>query len=244
MTGPSIIIYKDKSTLRNGVLAQFYTWAGDKPPDYLEKLKPIKTEIHPWINFVWYDRPSPGVPSEFFAVVWKAYIYIPRTGQYRFYVTTDDGTRLWIDDKLIIDAWKDQPPTTYVSEPLMLEKGYHRLKYYFYNRYVFAEAVLGWIPPAGEPGVIPPEYFWISIGDKIVFKGLPDKYGIEISCSDGIKKCISRRGVCSIKVSWDEGPIAGIVKVLDDKGEIIHRSPREMLLWPGDEITIMVGSTC
>ncbi|WFO76384.1 beta-glucosidase [Desulfurococcaceae archaeon MEX13E-LK6-19] len=234
------MVYKVKNGAKQGLLVRFYTWHGDNPPEELEKLKPIKEDVHPWINFVWWDNPAPGVPSEFFAVMWKGFIYIPRTGEYRFYVTTDDGSRLWIDDTLVIDAWKDQPPTTYVSEPIMLNSGYHRLKYYFYNRYAFAEAVLGWIPPVGEPGVIPSEYFRFCSGDKIRFIGLPDDYAIEVVTKEFTRKCYSVGKICDIGISWNEIPLKARLRIYDENGELIHESPSEMELWGGDEVKIMI----
>ncbi|MCD6488108.1 MAG: beta-glucosidase [Desulfurococcales archaeon] len=237
------MIYKVRNGLREGLVTRFYTWHGEKPPEDLESVKPIREEIHPWINYVWWDNPAPGVPSEFFAIMWKGFLYIPRTGEYRFYLTSDDGSRLWIDGQLVIDAWKDQPPTTYVSEPLMFEAGYHRIKYYFYNRYAFAEAVLGWIPPFGEPGVIPREYFKSHIEDSIKFSGLPEGYGVKIVSRDLEKLCMVKDRYCIIPVKWEELPIyARIVVFEKEPDNIVHRSPTELELWGGDEIKIILGS--
>ncbi len=244
MSRSSVILYKVRNGLKEGLLTHFYTWHGDKPPEELENLTPLKKEVTPWINFVWWDSPSPGVPSEFFAVMWKGFLYIPRTGEYRFYVTTDDGSRLWINDNLVIDAWKDQPPTTYVSEPILLEAGYHRLKYYFYNRYAFAEAVLGWIPPYGEPGVIGREYFKHVDTGKIKITGLPDEYFVEIISKETIKKCIPQARECVIDLKYEEMPFKGMIRVLEkDTGRIIHETVNEIELWGGDEIKMLISQT-
>ncbi len=70
----NVIIYKVRNGLREGLVARFYTWHGEKPPEDLESVKPIREEIHPWINYVWWDNPAPGVPSEFFAIMWKGFL--------------------------------------------------------------------------------------------------------------------------------------------------------------------------
>ena len=40
-----------------------------------------------------------------------SWIQPPVTGQFTFFVTADDGLRLWIDNQLIIDFWIDQGAT-------------------------------------------------------------------------------------------------------------------------------------
>ncbi len=242
MSKPNVIVYKVRSGLHSGLLTRYYTWHGEKPPEDLEALKHIREDVSPWINHVWWDSPAPGVPSEFFAVMWKGFLNIPRTGEYRFYVTSDDGSRLWIDGQLVINAWRDQPPTTYVSEPLHLEAGYHRLKYYFYNRYAFAEAVLGWIPPIGEPGVIPREYFKHVVSDLVKFSGLPEGYVVEVVSEQSVKKCVPKARECSIKIGFEEMPFYAKLRIVDESTrEVVHESPGELEFWGGDEVKVIVG---
>ncbi len=241
MSVPRAVIIKVKEGLVPGIKTLYYKWSGEMPPDDLEKLEPLREDILPWINYTWWDKPAEGVPAEYFAIAWKGFIRVPHTGLYRFYVTTDDGSRVWIDDKLIIDAWKDQSPTTYVSEPIMLEAGYHRLKYYFYNRYKFAEAILGWIPPKGQAGVIPKEIYYYPISDTILFTDAPNGHIVEVLPAElPRKRCVSVHGICSVKTSFEEMPLKAIIRVLSPSGEIIHETGQPMLLWGGDEIKISI----
>src|SRR4051794_28156314 len=46
----------------------------------------------------WHGRPPPT-----FGVVWTGYITITRADQYRFSTTSDDGSRLFVDDRLVVD---------------------------------------------------------------------------------------------------------------------------------------------
>ncbi len=240
-----MLLYKVREGVKPGIKAYFYTWHGEKPPDTPEGLQAIREEVHSWINFVWWDNPAPGVPGEFFAVLWKGFLYIPETGVYRLYVTTDDGSRVWLDDELVIDAWMDQPPRTFFSKPLHLERGYHRLRYFFYNRYTFSEAILGWIPPegVGEAGVIPKEYYRYTDSEEVLFTGLPDEYGVEIldPVSGVSKKCFSVGNRCSVSLPYEEQPFYGRLRVLRRTGELLHETRENMEFWGGDEIRVMIG---
>lgn len=231
-----IALVKVKDGLVNGLKTYYYVWSGEKAPENPMDLKPVKEDVSSWINYVWWNSPSPGIPSEFYAILWKGYIEVDKPGMYRFYLTTDDGSRLWIDDKLVIDAWKDQPPTTYVSKPIYLSRGYHKLKYYFYNRYGFAEAVLGWIPPDGESSVIPREKLFYCIGNDVFFTNVPNEYVIEILPVDLEKIiCKAYKNICRIRVSEDEFPLEAIIRLYDQHGRIVYESRDKILIWGGDE---------
>jgi hypothetical protein len=58
------------------------------------------------------------------------------SGKWTFTVVSDDGVRLYIDDQLVIDAWKVQPPTTYTYSRTFDSAAAHRLRLeYFENEY-------------------------------------------------------------------------------------------------------------
>jgi hypothetical protein len=64
------------------------------------------------IDFDWgLGSPAPGVIfNDFFSARWtKTFQTIP--GLYRFFVTSDDGVRVWVNGNLILDNWRDQAAT-------------------------------------------------------------------------------------------------------------------------------------
>lgn len=55
------------------------------------------------------------VASDNFSVRWTRAITLEQ-GRYRFTTTVDDGVRLWVNDRLLIDKWFDQAATSYSAE--------------------------------------------------------------------------------------------------------------------------------
>ncbi|MGA9355658.1 MAG: glycoside hydrolase family 3 C-terminal domain-containing protein [Terriglobales bacterium] len=91
----------------------------------------VRTDGH--VAFKWGDGSYiDGGPTDHFSARWTGY-FVPNTsGEYKFYVSTDDGARLYLDDKNVIDDWHRHAETldTYVQQ---LEAGhaYHvRLEYF------------------------------------------------------------------------------------------------------------------
>lgn len=104
-----------------------------KMPDLKDLLKgePIKTIKTSEVNFGWGGSPAEGVPADHFATIAEGLVELLE-GDYLLNVTTDDGCRVWIDDKLVIeDAWKYQGPTLY-SRTLKLG-GKHKIRVEHYE---------------------------------------------------------------------------------------------------------------
>lgn len=57
----------------------------------------------------------PGGPSDKFATVAEGTFTVP-AGEYTLDVTTDDGIRVWVDGKLVLESWKHQGPTPYSTD--------------------------------------------------------------------------------------------------------------------------------
>jgi hypothetical protein len=66
------------------------------------------------------------VPADHFATLATAQIELP-AGKYDVRTTSDDGVRLWIDGKPVIENWTWHGPTEDRAE-VRLEKGSHTLR--------------------------------------------------------------------------------------------------------------------
>jgi hypothetical protein len=84
------------------------------------------------IDFNWgTGSPAPEISSDQFSVRWTA----KRTfeaGTYRFHALTDDGVRVWVDGRLIVDQWHDYPLGHYQAE-VHLSAGQHDIKVEYYE---------------------------------------------------------------------------------------------------------------
>jgi hypothetical protein len=58
------------------------------------------------VNFAWgTGRPAATVGPETFSVRWSGRLLPVSDGAYTFFLSSDDGARLWIDGVLVIDDW-------------------------------------------------------------------------------------------------------------------------------------------
>src|SRR6266478_6636022 len=89
-----------------------------------EKLEgsPAVVRIDPQVNFNFGAADSlPEIGKEHFSARWSGFLTPKTAGTYQLGVTGDDGYRLWLDGKLLIDHWSAEPTTTRTEE-VKLEK--------------------------------------------------------------------------------------------------------------------------
>lgn len=106
------------------------------------------------INFNWGNgTPVPGVtPADNFSARWTRTLdLVP--GRYRFAVTSDDGVRLWVDNRLLIDRWYDHAAESYEAE-LDWPGGAVPVRLDYYERAGLARVSLSWsrLGTAGDTG--------------------------------------------------------------------------------------------
>lgn len=106
---------------------------------------PVKTKIDPKIDFDWGDNAPHGLDPDNFSVRWTATLHAPYSGWYTIGENCDDGVRLYIDDQLIIDAWKPVNSLFIKHGRVYLEKGKaHTIKVEYAERGGRALAKIGW----------------------------------------------------------------------------------------------------
>lgn len=95
------------------------------------------------LNFDWgYESPLTGINQDGFSVRWSRSLQLP-AGDYRFTVTVDDGVRLIVGDRTLIDFWQAQTATTY-SQITYLDGSAVTVRMEYYEETGQAQARLTW----------------------------------------------------------------------------------------------------
>lgn len=69
---------------------------------------PVLTRVDPTIDFNWGGgSPATGLPSDGFSVRWTGEVEARSTETYTFYLSHDDGARLWVNNVQVINNWTD-----------------------------------------------------------------------------------------------------------------------------------------
>lgn len=96
------------------------------------------------IDFNWEgDSPHPAVNPDHFSVRWTRTLGFT-AGVYRFFASVDDGVRVWVDDQLVIDAWKDQAQPNTSTGDIYLPAGLHTIVVEYYEHTGGASAHVWW----------------------------------------------------------------------------------------------------
>jgi hypothetical protein len=113
-------------------------------------------QIDTTINFNWGTaRPNREVNADNFSVRWQGKIEPRATGEYTFFVNSDNGRRLWVNDQIIIDKWIDDYDIEY-SGKLSLQAGQrYNIKLEYFESTGGAYCRLEWISPQQLREIVP-----------------------------------------------------------------------------------------
>jgi hypothetical protein len=98
-------------------------WAN---PDLLGQPVLVRDDLQ--IDFDWQmESPDPSIPSDRFSASWTRTAFLEE-GIYRFRALADDGLRIWVDGRLILDAWSDREQQEMTVDHVMAGAGAHTIR--------------------------------------------------------------------------------------------------------------------
>ena len=119
----------------------------------LRRMKPVGTVYTLSLN-VWPQRFDEGFPNisdrfEWFAIEYTGKFWIEKPGQYKFSLLADDGAKLFINDKIVIDN-DGVHVAEAVSAAATLSRGVHDIKIEYFQGPRFTVALVMAIAPPEE----------------------------------------------------------------------------------------------
>lgn len=119
---------------------------------------PVLVRTDSTINFNWDDDgPGHGVTATYFSARWTGQLTPPVTGNYQFVTESNNGIRVWVGDRLVIDNWISHSTTTNTSSAVQLVSGTPvNLKVEYYQDGGVAISRLSWILPGATERVVIP----------------------------------------------------------------------------------------
>ncbi|HEV8196897.1 MAG TPA: glycoside hydrolase family 3 N-terminal domain-containing protein [Gemmatimonadales bacterium] len=111
---------------------------------------PRVRRVDPFIDFRWtLSAPDTSLASDWYSVRWTGRLIAPRTGVVRIGVEGNDGYRLYLDDRLLIDNWKKQSYRTTVKPVRLLRGRAYRIRLEYFESTGNARIRMVW--DAGRP---------------------------------------------------------------------------------------------
>ncbi|MES2730646.1 MAG: RICIN domain-containing protein [Bacteroidota bacterium] len=114
------------------------------------------TRIDPTVDFNWgANAPDASVQGNQFSVRWSGQVKPRYSGEYTFYVNSDNGRRLWINGQLIIDGWVNDWNKEYSGKSTLTANQLIDIKLEYFDDIGAASVKLEWQSASQSREVIP-----------------------------------------------------------------------------------------
>ncbi len=147
----------------NGLLGEYFRgeYFGEK----------VFSRIDRKIDFRWEGSPGPDIFDTDFSVRWTGKLLAPADGKYKFTVNVNDGARLWVGGKLVLDEWRLEPGRQYQTEIELQGGSYYDIKLEYFNGPQLGVMQLSWESPENRvslfglelyasPEIVPSKYLY------------------------------------------------------------------------------------
>lgn len=110
----------------------------------------------PTVSFDWGTGfPDAAIEADSFSVRWSGQVRPQFSENYTFYVNSDDGVRVWVDDELLIDEWHDATSVEYSGNIELNAAQNYTIRVEYYEQTAFAAIHLEWSSDSQARQIIP-----------------------------------------------------------------------------------------
>jgi len=107
--------------------------------------KPAEKKTDKQINFLWtLSLPDKSIVTDFYSARWQGKIRSPKTGIFKIGLEGNDGFRLYINNKLVIDNWQKQTYNTLLTDCYFEKDKQYDIKIEFFEPIGNAHLKLIW----------------------------------------------------------------------------------------------------
>jgi beta-glucosidase len=141
---PASSLFRDATRAATGLKGQYF-------PNITLTGAPVMTRSDRTIDFVWgFGGVSPKL-SQNYSVRWSGALVPRETRDYLLGFTGQDGYRVWLDGKVLVEDWTNHRPATTQTRRIRLRKGHaYPIKIEYYQSVRGAEAHLVWGLPGND----------------------------------------------------------------------------------------------
>jgi len=114
------------------------------------------TRLDPQIAFNWkLGAPDVSLGSDTFSIRWQGQVKALATETYTFYVTSNDGARLWVNDQQLINQWTNHGTLEYSGQITLTAGQKYSIRLEYFDNTGAANASLAWSSPSQAKQIIP-----------------------------------------------------------------------------------------
>lgn len=142
--------------LKPGLLGEYYE-IGEQFDDFpsLDTRTPVLRRVDREVNVPRSMKPWPGTGlADFFCIRWTGVVRIPKDGRYAFFTASDDGSRLFVGGKLVVNngglhGFEEE------SGEVQLKAGDHALRVEYFECGGEAACTVAWDAGSGRKEILP-----------------------------------------------------------------------------------------
>jgi hypothetical protein len=132
----------------NGLAATYW--------DNFDFTGPSVHRVDSTVNFNWRQgSPDSKIVADTFSARWTGFVQAAKSESFTFYTSSDDGVRLFVDGKRVIDKWQPQNKTEYRGTFALTAGKKHSISLEYFERRGAAAMELGWSSTSTPRQIVP-----------------------------------------------------------------------------------------